>query len=132
MNSINKEAKCMFLSFIYFANLLEHNVEIDERLKKLYRTLAQITRMYKHRLEDIVEDINEQIKDYPTTQIDILLASVSIIAEYYEQTSGRKRLFTPMTHKDIYALQLELLDNDETINDNTLTYCRHVVEKLLR
>lgn len=126
-----KEAKVIFLAFIYFANLHEHNNEIDKDLLKLYRRLGKLTLMYKYDLDNIVADINEVIKDYPPTDIDILLASVTIIAEYYDQTKGGKRLFTPMSHSDILDLQDELLGQDYDKDTRTLDFCHFAVKALL-
>lgn len=130
---MNKEAKVLFLAFIYFSNLMEENQDLtlSDEMRQLFFKLAYTTRMYKHKLDDILIEANEILKDYPSKNIDLLLASVTIIAEYYDQTKGKKRLFSPMSYKQILDLQCSIMDDDFERDKNTIEYCAFVVNKLL-
>lgn len=130
---MNKEAKVLFLAFIYFSNLMEENQDLtlSDEMRQLFFKLAYTTRMYKHKLDDILIEANEILKDYPSKNIDLLLASVTIIAEYYDQTKGKKRLFSPMSYKQILDLQCSIMDDDFERDKNTIEYCAFLVNKLL-
>jgi hypothetical protein len=127
-----KEAKLMFLSFIYFSLVMEQNEEIPKKLKQLFYKLSKITRLYEHKLEDVLSEVNEKIKDYKKVEIDYLLASVSIVAFYFEAFKGRKRLFTPFSHKEILELQDELLELSDTNANDTFDFCEYVVYEILK
>ena len=128
---MNKEAKVMFLSFIYFALVMEQNEKIPDKLKRLFYRLSKITRLYEYKLNEVLEQVNAAIKDYPKVDIDYLLASVSIVAFYYEQMKGKKRLFTPLEHSEIIDLMDELLEIDDSKANDTFDFCEFVVKKLL-
>jgi len=128
---MSNEAKVMFLSFIYFALVMEQNENIPHKLKRLFFKLSKITKMYESKLDDVLIDVNEKIKDYKKVDIDYLLASVSIVAFYYEVMRGRKRLFTPLSHGEILELQDELLEISDTNAKDTFDFCEYVVGKIL-
>lgn len=122
----------MFLAFIYFALVMEQNEEIPPKLKRLFFRLSKITSLFKDKLDDVLIDVNEKIKDYEQVNIDYLLASVSIVAFYYEAMKGSKRLFTPLSHKEILELQDELLEISDANANDTFDFCEYVVNKLLK
>ena len=128
---MNKQAKVLFASFIYFALIMEQNEDIPDSLKRLYRKLAKITSMYKDNMEDLLLEINDIIQD-KHYEIDYLLASVTIIAEYYEQLKGKKKHFQPMKHKEILELQEECLEMEDKHADDTFEYCEFLVSELLK
>lgn len=107
------------------------DLTLSDEMRQLFFKLAYTTRMYKHKLDDILIEANEILKDYPSKNIDLLLASVTIIAEYYDQTKGKKRLFSPMSYKQILDLQCSIMDDDFERDKNTIEYCAFVVNKLL-
>ena len=129
---MSKESKVMFLAFIYFALVMEQNEEIPPKLKRLFFRLSKITSLFKDQLDDVLIDVNEKIKDYEQVNIDYLLASVSIVALYYEAMKGSKRLFTPLSHKEILELQDELLELSDANANDTFDFCEYVVNKLLK
>lgn len=129
---MSNEAKVMFLSFIYFALVMEQNEKIPDNLRRLFYRLSRITKMYDYKLDDVLIEVNEKIRDYKTVEIDYLLASVSIVAFYYEAMQGRKRLFTPLSHKEILELQDELLELNDTNANDTFDFCEYVVKEMLK
>ena len=128
---MNKEAAIIIASFIYFAIVMEKNEVIPPKLKTLFRKLGKLTSMYDDDLTQYTEEINEAIKDLDY-QIDFLLASISIISCYYEHMRGHKRLFTPMSHKEILELQDELIEANSDRVDATFDYCDILVSRLLK
>lgn len=130
--SISNEAKVMFLSFIYFALVMEKNGgDVGEKMRRLFYKLSRITKLYENYLQDVLNEANNILKDYEA-DIDYLLASVSIIAFYYEAMKGKKRKFEPMSHKEILLLQDELLEADDRLANSTFDFCELIVNKMLK
>ena len=127
---MNKEAKVIIASFMYFALVVERNEKMPEKLKKLYRKVGKISSMYQNQLTKCLEDLNIIIKDLDY-EIDYLLASVTIIASYYEHMRGCKRLFTPISHNDILELQDELINDNDKLVGSTFDYCDVLVKRIL-
>lgn len=132
-----REALCIFTAFAYLTNVIENNNGvIPERLKFIYNRSTKIMLMYKQWHEIMIEQINEIVKYYPTTEIDLMLTSVAIFAEYYEQMRGRKRTFNPIDYKHIDEIRNEIeselieLGQQNKVFD-TYDYCYSTVKKIL-
>ncbi len=131
---MNTQAKVIFASFIYFAMFLDLNKKasnIPEELKRLFRILARLTKMYSHNLVQIEKEMNDILKNI-NKDVDYLLLSVTIIAEYYEQTKGKKRLFTPMSWEQINNLQNECLELSDKNATDTFDVAELIVKELLK
>jgi len=132
-----REALCIFVGFAYLTNVLDLNDGvIPNRIKFIFNKATKIMHMYQQWHDEMIEDINVIVRDYPETQIDLMLTSVGIFAEYMEQMRGRKRTFHPMDYKHIREIQDEIEDElfqnaeQDKIND-TLDYCHLTVKKIL-
>lgn len=128
---MNRHAKVMFASFIYFAMVLEQNDgEVSESLMKLYQKLAKITRLYQKHLDEVTRELNAILRDLEK-DVDYVLLSVTILAEYYDQLRGKKKHFCPMSHKAILALQEECLELDDSMAIDTCDVAELIVRELL-
>lgn len=138
VNSIQlREALCVFVGFAYLTNVLDLNGGvIPDRIKFIFNKATKIMLMYEAWHDKMIEDINSIVKDYPETQIDLMLTSVAIFAEYIEQMRGKKRTFTPMDYKHIKAIQDEIEDDlflrgEQKKVFDTYDYCNNTVKKIL-
>jgi hypothetical protein len=137
---MKKQRKIIIASFIYFVIVIENNNgEIPPKLKQAYFKVKNIVQgnitgnLSDNSLLQVMEVQKELNKilaniDY---NIDYLLASVTILAEYYEQLKGKKKYFYPMSHKEILALQDKLLE-DSTAASETFEFCEFLVKELLK
>ena len=136
---MKKQKQVITASFIYFVALIDKNGgKIPPYLKKAY---SKVKFIVQGNLEGNISDkamsqvldtqrrINEIIKDV-NYDIDMLLTSVTILAEYYDQLRGKKKHYYPMSLKEILELQDELLEDCEHI-DSTFEYCEFLVKELL-
>ena len=132
-----REALCIFVGFAYLTNVLDINGGvIHERIKFMFNKATKIVLMYKEQHEKMIDDVNSIAKEYPETEIDLLLTSVCIFSEYIEQMRGRKRTFNPMDYKHIREIQDEIEEELYGIGQqkkvfDTLDYCHNVVKKIL-
>ena len=131
---MNPQAKVLFASFIYFSIIMEKNDMLDNippNIKKVFKNLSDITKMYSHHYRDITDELNVILKDIDK-DVDYMLLSVSIIAEYYEQMRGRRRYFTPMKWDEIVKLQEECLELSDKDAVDTFDVAELIVERLLK
>ena len=132
-----REALCVFVGFAYLTNVLDLNGGVlHNRIKSIYNKATKIILMYEQCHNDMINDVNEIIKDYPETDIDLMLTSVCIFSEYIEQMRGHKRTFNPMDYKHINEIQNEIEEDLCQIGQqkkvfDTLDYCHNVVKKIL-
>ena len=128
---MNNQAKVIFASFIYFSLVMEKNdYKVSNELRRLYRKLSNLTRMYENMLDTVVSDMNRILKDIDK-DVDYMLLSVTILAEYYEQLKGKRKEFNPMSHKQILMLQDECLEEDCTTANDTFEVAEIIVRGLL-
>jgi len=131
------EALVIFSGFAYLTNVIDKNGgEIPHRLKFIYNRATKIMLMYKDLHDEMIVDINSIVKDYPETEIDLMLCSVSFFSEYYEQMRGKKRTFNPMDYKHIKEIQDEIEDDLASLGQmnkvfDTIDYCHSTVKKIL-
>ena len=131
---MNNQAKVLMASFIYFAIVMDKNNladNIPEDLKKLFRRLGWVTQKYSHRYQEVNDEMNEILKDVHK-EVDYMLVSVAIIAEYYEQMRGKKRYFSPMSWKEIVNLQNECLELSDKNFKDTFDVAELIVRELLK
>ena len=133
-----KEALCIFTGFAYLTNILDANGgEIPHRLKIIFYNATKITLMYEHLHDEMIEEVNKIVRNYPNTEIDLMLASVTFFSEYIEQMRGRRRTFNPMEYKHIKAIQDEIEDDLYTHGEkqkvfDTYDYCHDTVKNILK
>lgn len=147
--SIVLQRKIMFASFGFFAVIFEKNKIIPKTLMNYYQKLGHITRGYERYMTKDWEDINRVVQRYENQQkkkglsdkemeIDYLLASVSILATYYELTSkGIKRWFYPMNYEQILNVQDEIIDELEREDlgymvNQTFDFVDYLVKKIFQ
>lgn len=132
-----REALCVFVGFAYLTNVLDLNDGvIPDHIKSIYNKATKIMLMYEKCHDDMIEDVNEIVRNYPETEIDLMLASVSMFSEYIEQMRGRKRTFNPMDYKHIREIQDEIEDELFSLGQQkkvfeTIEYCHSTVKKIL-
>ena len=139
------QRRIMLVSFMYFSMVIKINkIEPSQYLISMYRNVGRITNSYRKYMEEDMSVINKIIKRFESEnsekenlEIDYLLASVSIISSFYDQTKGKKRFFYPMSYKDILELQDEIIDDltekdSEFMIKNTFDFCDYVVREILR
>ena len=84
-----REALCVFVGFAYLTNILDKNGGvIPQRLKFIYNRATKIMLMYEQWHSEMIKEVNDIVFDYPDTDIDLMLTSVSFFAEYIEQMRG--------------------------------------------
>lgn len=132
----NKEILVIFASFSWFAQVLEANRDngsVTPDLMSLYRKLAGLCMCNQEDLSKRVSKINTVVKSTNFSKsVDYLLLSITIIAEYYLQMRGKKRLYSPMTHSQIIELQDEALEGMPTqLWRDTFDYAEFIVNGLL-
>ncbi len=131
---MDKQAKVIMASFIYFAIVLEKNETADkipESLKTLFRKIAWISEKYKSQTKLVTDDLNEILKD-TDVDVDFMLLSVSLISEYYTQMRGKKRLFTPMKWNEILDMQEECMQLSDKNTLDTFDVAETIVKGLLK
>jgi len=131
---VNNQAKILMASFIYFAIVMDKNDlsdDIPKDLKKLFRKLGWVTQKYSHKYQEVNDEMNVILKDV-NKSVDYMLMSVSIIAEYYEQTRGKRRYFTPMSWKEIVKLQDECLELSDKNAKDTFDVAEIIVREFLK
>ena len=129
---MNNQAKVIFTSFIYFSIVIEkNNWEISKELIRLYSKLKFLTKMYYKHLDTVVKEASAVIEKLDK-DVDFLLLSVTILAEYYEQLRGKKKHFNPMSHKEILLLQDECLELDDSTAEDTFYVAEKLVKELLK
>lgn len=131
---MNNQAKILMASFIYFAIVMDKNDlsdDIPKDLKKLFRKLGWVTQKYSHKYQEVNDEMNVILKDV-NKSVDYMLMSVSIIAEYYEQTRGKRRYFTPMSWKEIVKLQDECLELSDKNAKDTFDVAEIIVREFLK
>ena len=132
-----REALCVFVGFAYLTNVLDLNDGvIPDHIKSIYNKATKIMLMYEQSHDDMIDDVNEIVRNYPETEIDLMLASVSMFSEYIEQMRGRKRTFNPMDYKHIREIQDEIEDELFSLGQQkkvfeTIEYCHSTVKKIL-
>ena len=147
--SIVLQRKIMFASFGFFAIIFEKTKTMPKTLMNYYQKLGHITRGYERYMTKDWEDINRVVLRYENQQrkkglsdkemkIDYLLASVSILATYYDLTSkGIKRWFYPMSYEQILDVQdkiIEDLDKQEFgyMVTQTFDFVDYLVKKIFQ
>ena len=130
---MNNQAKIMFASFICFAVYIEtRKKEMPNNLKKFFRKLAKITKLYEKNLSIVNDELNQILKNVEGDSVDLLLLSVTIVSEYYLQTRGKKTLFYPMSWDEIRDLQDECLEKvDSNTSDTTFDVAELIVKEML-
>lgn len=132
-----REALCVFVGFAYLTNILDKNGGvIPQRLKFIYNRATKIMLMYEQWHSEMIKEVNDIVFDYPDTDIDLMLTSVSFFAEYIEQMRGRKRTFNPIDYRHISEIQNEMEDDLVALGESkkvfdTYDFCHHAVEKIL-
>jgi len=131
----NPQLVCIFASFCWFATVLEMNKDIEPaspKLLALYKNLARLSLCTEEQRKARIAIIDQAITDLPTADVDFLLLSVTVLAEYYAQSSGSKRFYTPMSNKDILMLQDEVLEGmPKSIWKPTFDFAEQFVSKIL-
>jgi len=131
------EALVIFSGFAYLTNVIDKNGgDIPPRLKFIYNRVTKIVLMYKDLHDNMINEINAITREYPETEIDLMLCSVSFFSEYYEQMRGKKRTFNPMDYKHIREIQDEIEEELATLGQmnkvfDTIDYCHSTVKKIL-
>ena len=121
-------------AFIYFSIVMDKNNlsdKIPQKLKNMFRKLAWLTHKYSHNYQNVVDELNVILKPIDK-EIDYMLASITIIAEYYEQMRGKKRYFSPMSWKEINELQNECLELSDSNAGDTFDVCELIVKEFLK
>jgi len=128
-----KEACVIYLSLGFFVEILHLNdFNIDPRYIQLYKGVKHASQMYARHDETIIAHINKTVNSIPLEgEIDAMLASISVIAFYYEQLQGKRRIFAPMSHEHVLEIQCLHLDHNYDTEKRTLDFCEAVVFKLL-
>ena len=132
-----RESLCIFVGFAYLTNVLDMNGGvIPERIKFMFSKATKIVLMYEEQHDKMIDEVNSIAREYPETEIDLLLTSVCIFSEYIEQMRGKKRTFNPMDYKHIREIQDEIEEElceagqQEKVFD-TIDYCHSLVKKIL-
>jgi len=148
INNLALQRKVMFASFGFFAIVFEKVDDITPELTRYFRKLGKITKMYEKYMNKDWEDINRVVLKYESQQkkkglsekemeIDYILASVTIIAVYYEMTKGHKRWFYPMSNEQIINLQDEVIEDLEEKDlgymiNQTFDFVDYLVKKIFQ
>ena len=132
-----RESLCIFVGFAYLTNVLDMNGGvIPKRIKFMFNKATKIVLMYEEQHDNMIDEVNSIAREYPETEIDLLLTSVCIFSEYIEQMRGKKRTFNPMDYKHIREIQDEIEEElceagqQEKVFD-TIDYCHSLVKKIL-
>jgi len=148
INNLALQRKIMFASFGFFAIVFEKANKVTPELKRYFRLLGKITKMYEKYMHKDWEDINRIVLKYENQlkkkglsekdmEIDYILASVSIISMYYEMTKGHKKWFYPMSYEQILDLQDEIIEDLEEKNmdymiNQTFDFVDYLVKKIFQ
>lgn len=127
-----KELRVLFLSFHFFSVILEYNNGvIDKDFKRVFHRVRDTIRHYTKKYGDkICADLNAISKSVVRDNtIDMALAGVSVIAYYYEMMP--RRIYSPMSYKQIQEVQFAHLDQDYEVEKYTLDYCEEMVKRIL-
>lgn len=122
-NQVFVQMQIIMTAFGFLSIFMEQNKEkLNDNFKRLFRKLAKVTQLYENKIDEFTKSSNEIIKKINFTKdVDYILVSVTIIAEYYEQLKGKKRYFSPLSFKKILQLQEEAIEynkNGDIINDS--------------
>ncbi len=137
MKKTNAQLLTLFASFSWFAQVIELNKDnnsITPELMNLYKKLARLCLCNQKVLSERTSRINAIVKKSKADMsVDFVLLSVSIIAQYYELMRGKKRLYTPMSHKQIIELQDEAMEGMETqLWKDTFDYAEYITAEILK
>lgn len=127
-----RELSIMFLSFGFFTTILEYNNgKVDDDFRDVFLGVKFIIeKEMKRNGNAIIKRVNKLSQSIARDfTMDMALASVSVIAMYYE--SVKRPLFSPMSWAKIREVQNTYLDIDYQIEKNTLDYCEALVQKIL-
>ena len=127
---MNNQAKIILASFMFFAISIYDEEEISPKMRKLFRKLSWLSEKYKHHSKALEDEINIILQPL-NQEVNLMLLSVSLISEYYEQMKGKKRYFTPMSWSEIVDVQDECIALNKTNVDNTFDICEILVKELL-
>jgi len=116
---MNNQAKIILSSFIFFAIGTYEDKELTPKMKRYFSKLAWVSEKYKHNAEDIEAELNKMLEDKQGT-VDAVLMSVTLLNLYYDLMRGKKRLFTPMSYKEILDVQDECIEKS---NENVAYTC---------
>lgn len=132
-----RESLCIFVGFAYLTNVLDMSGGvIPERIKFMFNKATKIVLMYEEQHDKMIDEVNSIAREYPETEIDLLLTSVCIFSEYIEQMRGKKRTFNPMDYKHIREIQDEIEEElfeagqQQKVFD-TIDYCNSLVKQIL-
>lgn len=131
--SIVKEVRVLFFCFGLFTEVADMNKEegLPKEYMVIYAQLRDIVDKYYWRMKHILDEVNAVIMRHTRERdIDLMLASISTIAFYYEHLKGA-RTFSPMSHKTILEMQCSMLDQDYEKEKDTLDFTEAVVLDLL-
>ena len=132
-----RESLCIFVGFAYLTNVLDMNGGvIPKRIKFMFNKATKIVLMYEEQHDKMIDEVNSIAREYPETEIDLLLTSVCIFSEYIEQMRGKKRTFNPMDYKHIREIQDEIEEElfeagQQQIVFDTIDYCHSLVKQIL-
>ena len=130
--SIVREVRVLFFCFGLFTEVAHLNEgDMPKEYLAIYSELRSIVDRYYWRMKHIVDEVNAvMMRHTREREIDLMLASISAVAFYYEHLKG-KRTFSPMSHKTIMELQCSMLDIDFQKEKETLDFTESVVKDLL-
>ena len=130
---IVREVRVLFFCFGLFTEVADMNKEegLPQEYMVIYAELRSIVDKYYWRMKHIVDEVNVAMMRHTRERdIDLMLASISAVAFYYEHLKGQ-RTFSPMSHKTVLEMQCSMLDQDYQKEKDTLDFTEAVVLDLL-
>lgn len=147
---IKRQRIVMQAAFGFLATILDKNkdIELSDGFKRIFRKLMILTESLKKYLIEDLKTVNAIIKQHEKEQIekkksgkeldiDYILASVTMIANYYEYTMGQKRYFYPMSYEKILLIQDEVIEDliakdKEYLINQTFDYTEYLTQNILK
>ena len=131
--NIVREVRVLFFCFGLFTEVAHMNQEegLPQEYMVIYNELRAIVNKHYWRMKHIVDEVNVVMMRHTREHdIDLMLASISALAFYYEHLKGQ-RTFSPMSHKTVLDVQCSMLDIDYEKEKDTLDFTEAVVLDLL-
>lgn len=130
--SIVREVRVLFFCFGLFTEVAHLNEgDMPKEYFAIYSELRSIVDRYYWRMKHIVDEVNAVMMRHTRERdIDLMLASISAVAFYYEHLKGA-RTFSPMSYKTINEVQCSMLDMDYEKEKDTIDFTEAVVKDLL-
>lgn len=135
-------------AFGFFVTIMNKNkdIELTEDFKRIFRKLTLLTDALKKYLVEDLKAVNKIItelekertaqgKSKKELEIDYILASVTMVANYYEFTKGQKRYFSPMSYEQILIIQDEAIEmiteqGQEYLINQTFDYTEQLIKRI--